>query len=101
VPEYRTVCPLDELSPGSGRLFEWNGRQIALLNADGTIYAIDDTCLHAGGPLHEGSVLDGKVICPWHHWEFDLSDGACALNPCHKLDVYRVRVIDEQVQILI
>lgn len=99
VAEYRTVCPIEELPPGSGRLFRYGGKDIALFNIDGVIRAMEDTCLHAGGPLHEGTILDGMIICPWHHWEFDPRDGSCALNPYHKLAVYETRVQDGQVQI--
>ena len=97
--EYRTVCAIEELPPGSGRLFQADGKDVAVFNLDGEILAIEDTCLHAGGPLHEGSILDGKIVCPWHHWEFDLHDGSCALNPFHKLAVYATRVEDGQVQV--
>jgi nitrite reductase (NADH) small subunit len=100
VAEYRTVCRVDELNAGEGRLFEWEGRQIAVFSAgEGRYYAIDDTCLHAGGPLHEGGLIGTSVVCPWHHWEFDLEDGSCSLNPFHKLAVYRVREREGEVQV--
>ena len=31
-----------------------------------TIHALHDVCAHAGGPLHEGTVVDGCIECPWH-----------------------------------
>lgn len=93
---YTTVCRLDELPPGTSRLVRG---KVALFNAGGELYAIDDTCLHAGGPLHEGSVRGTTVTCPWHHWEFDLRDGSCALNPYHRLACYPVRVVDGEVQV--
>ena len=97
--EYRTVCRVEELPPGNGRLLRWDGCDIAVFNVDGSFFAIEDTCMHAGGPLHEGSILDGKVICPWHHWEFDPRDGSCALNPHHKLACYETRIRDGEVQV--
>ena len=99
MPGYRTVCPIDEFPPGTSRLFQCEGKDIAIFRTDDGFRAIDDTCLHAGGPLHEGSILEGKVICPWHHWEFDLDDGSCGLNPYHKLDCFEVRVRDGLVEI--
>ena len=97
--EYRTVCRIDELPPGTGRLFRCEGADIALFNVDGALYAVEDTCLHAGGPLHEGSLRATTVICPWHHWEYDLRDGSCALNPNHKLACYEVRAQAGDVQV--
>jgi nitrite reductase (NADH) small subunit len=99
VVEYRRVCPIEELPPGTGRLFRWEGVDVAVFHVDGELFAIEDTCLHAGGPLHEGSIVGTHVVCPWHHWEFDLRDGSCALNPHHKLDCYEVRVTDGVVEI--
>lgn len=100
--EYGTVCRFEELSEGEGRLFQWEGKDIAVFLAkDGAVHAMEDTCLHAGGPLHEGGLLGTNVVCPWHHWEFDLRDGSCALNPYHKLAVYKVRVREGEVEILV
>jgi len=101
VAEYRTVCRIDELPEGEGRLLEWDGKHVAVFLAGGEYYAIDDTCLHAGGPLHEGGLDGTTVVCPWHHWEFDLKDGSCALNPFHKLEIYEVRVREGEVQVLV
>ncbi|MGA8636153.1 MAG: Rieske (2Fe-2S) protein, partial [Candidatus Dormiibacterota bacterium] len=38
-------------------------------------------CTHAGGPLNEGTVEDGEVVCPWHGSRFRLSDGAVLGGP--------------------
>jgi nitrite reductase/ring-hydroxylating ferredoxin subunit len=101
VAEYRTVCRIEELSAGEGRRFDWDGKRLAVFFTGAEYYAIDDTCLHAGGPLHEGGLQGTTVVCPWHHWEFDLKDGSCALNPHHKLDVYMVREREGEVQVLL
>ena len=97
--EYRTVCSTDELPPGEGRLFRCDGKDVAVFNLDGRYHAMEDTCLHAGGPLHQGTILGTKIICPWHHWEFDLRDGSCSLNPHHKLACYEVRVVGGEIQV--
>jgi len=61
VPSYRPVCRANELPPGEARLVEVDGKAIALFNVGGALHAIEDTCLHAGGPLHEGT-LDGTTV---------------------------------------
>jgi nitrite reductase/ring-hydroxylating ferredoxin subunit len=56
-------------------------RVVALFNVDGVFYALDGVCPHAGGPLGEG-ILRGKIVtCPWHGWQFDVSNGQNCLNP--------------------
>ncbi|MDX1943858.1 MAG: NAD(P)H-dependent oxidoreductase [Pirellulaceae bacterium] len=46
------------------------GQPIALSYLDGQFGAISGTCLHVGGPLGEGTIQNGYVVCPWHHWMF-------------------------------
>ena len=48
-----------------------NGKQVCVVNLNGEIHAMENTCLHMGGPLGEGVIEDGKVICPWHGWAWD------------------------------
>ena len=46
-----------------------------------TVHALHDVCAHAGGPLHEGRVVDGCVECPWHASRFRLTDGLPRQGP--------------------
>src|SRR5436309_1879019 len=48
------VASLSELQPGICKTVEAGGKTLALFNVDGTVYALDNTCLHRGGPLGEG-----------------------------------------------
>lgn len=81
-----------EIPPGQIREFQLDGHTVAIANLGGTFYAIDNTCLHRGGPLGQG-VLDGqKVTCPWHGWQFDVTNGRAALNPAVGVGCYRTEV---------
>jgi len=99
VVEYRAVCRAEEVAPGTGRLVEIDGKAIALFNVGGAFHAMEDTCLHAGGPLHEGALEGPIVTCPWHAWEFDVRSGRCDLNPKVTLSCFDVRVRDGTVEI--
>ncbi len=44
---------------------------------DGCSFEIQRFCPHAGSDLSEAEVVDGKIVCPGHHWHFDLKDGSC------------------------
>jgi len=48
----------------AGKLVEAAGERIAVFNAGGKYWAIDDTCPHRGGPLSEGILVEDEVICP-------------------------------------
>ena len=75
MPGYVKVASTSEVIPGQAKMVEVEGKKIALFNVDGSIYAIDDTCTHRGGPLSKG-VLEGKqVTCPWHGATFDVTTG--------------------------
>ena len=75
------VAQTDELSPGSGKVVEADGRSIALFNVEGTFYAIDNTCSHRGGPLGEGELNGESVTCPWHGANFNVKTGAVTGPP--------------------
>ena len=75
------VAEVSDVAPGEMRAVEAAGRSIALANVEGTIYAIDNACLHRGGPLGEGDLDGTAVICPWHGWRWDVRTGKNANNP--------------------
>lgn len=64
----------------------------AICNVDGTVTALSGVCLHEGGPLGQGNIADGRVICPWHGWEFDCRTGANPDNPAERVGTYQVKV---------
>jgi nitrite reductase (NADH) small subunit len=71
--------------------FECGERTVCVANVNGEIRAMDNECLHNGGPLGQGVIEGGKVICPWHGWAWDAKTGAADV-PGVKLAVYPVKV---------
>ena len=94
------VADAKQLAPGNATVVEFDGNRIAVFNVGGTFYAIDDTCPHAGGPLSEGQVDGGKVICPWHDAEFDLKTGDVLAPPAFEgVKSYKVVVEGDEVKV--
>ena len=92
----RTV-KVGELPAGSIRELQVEGKAVAVANVAGKIYAINNTCLHRGGPLGQG-MLEGKIVtCPWHGWQFDVTNGKVVQNPAAGVDCYPVDVRGEDV----
>lgn len=87
----------DMPGPGEAKEFEVNGRLMCVANVDGVYAAMDNVCVHRGGPLGQGSVERGKIVCPWHGWEFDPLTGAAVHNPEHRTSIYELRVEGEDV----
>jgi len=69
--------------------FSCGDKTICVANVNGEISAMDNICLHRGGPLGQGVVEDGKVICPWHGWGWDIKTGEA--GPGVKVAVYPVK----------
>jgi 3-phenylpropionate/trans-cinnamate dioxygenase ferredoxin subunit len=65
---------------GEHRVYEVEGRMVAVYNVQDVLYAIEDTCTHDGNPLSDGPVEGTEVICPRHGARFCLRTGA-ALGP--------------------
>lgn len=78
--------PLDE-----GRTFRVADTLVAIFRArDGRVFATQAACPHRGGPLADGLVGAGKVICPLHAYAFELATGQPLENSCAKLRTYPV-----------
>ncbi|OGW78535.1 MAG: hypothetical protein A2Z83_04205 [Omnitrophica bacterium GWA2_52_8] len=88
-----------DIPADTGYYVDLQGRDIALYNVEGQIHAMDAICPHQGGPLHEGSMTDGKAMCPWHGWEFDIKTGACVFNDAIKQQVYKAVEKDGDIYI--
>lgn len=91
------VASVADVPPGHARVVEANGRALALVNVEGTFFAIDNACAHRGGPLGEGDVEGAVVSCPWHAWRWDVRTGANVNNPAVKVACFPVAVEDGAV----
>jgi nitrite reductase/ring-hydroxylating ferredoxin subunit/uncharacterized membrane protein len=64
------------------------------------VFALKETCSHAGGPLSEGKLDGDTIVCPWHGSAFRLSDGAVRHGPSATRQVaYRARINADQVEV--
>lgn len=83
-----------------GKLVEVQGRKLAVFNLEGKLYAIDNACTHVGGPLAEGKVANGEVICPWHGSRFEIKTGAVTHGPARTgVKSHSVRVTGDNVEV--
>jgi NAD(P)H-dependent nitrite reductase small subunit len=94
-----TSLKLDDLPVGQSRCLELGELQIGLFRNNEGLFAIDNICPHRGAPLHDGFVGDGQVTCPWHQWQFQLSDGVCRNIPNIRIPTFAVEVRDGAIWI--
>ena len=97
--EFVTVARVGDIPPGQGRRFTVNERMIALFNLDGALHAVDNICLHRGGPLAEGPVAKGVVTCPWHGWQYDIGTGTMIQDPRVGVTKHETRVVGDEIQV--
>ncbi len=82
----------NDFPEGQGKVVEAGGKTLAVFNAGGKFYAIDNACLHQGGPLGEGKLEDKVVTCPWHGWRFNVETGVSPVNPSFKVATYKTKL---------
>jgi len=61
---------------------------------NGQISVLSNVCPHQEGPLAEGTVEEGRIVCPWHGWSFDPLTGTERLNPSEHAKVYASKIVD-------
>lgn len=94
------VCAEALVRDGEVRVVTCGDRRIALSKIDGELYAIDDVCSHDAGPLGEGSLIAGRVICPRHGAAFDPKTGkALTLPAVRDVGSYEVTVEGNDVYV--
>jgi nitrite reductase/ring-hydroxylating ferredoxin subunit/uncharacterized membrane protein len=103
---YQAVLPAADLSPDRPRRVEvWDEAARAMIGIvlvlhDGRIHAMGSRCSHMGGPLDEGWVQDGGLVCPWHGSRYCLATGRVLDGPSTAPQPrYDVRVRDGQVEV--
>jgi nitrite reductase/ring-hydroxylating ferredoxin subunit len=73
---WRRVARVSEVPPGAVRRVVVERIEIALVNLDGELFAVDDVCTHAFASLSEGALVGGELECPLHGGCFDVRTGA-------------------------
>ena len=90
---YIKIATQSELpAEGEAKEFSCGDRTICVANVNGTISAMDNVCLHRGGPLGQGIIEGNKVVCPWHGWQWDPKTGQSAQDPNAKIAVYAMKI---------
>ena len=84
---------------GEAREFPCGDKVICVANVNGLFSALDNVCLHRGGPLGQGMIEGDKLVCPWHGWQYDPKTGEATHNPAAKVAVYPIKVENDEVMI--
>jgi 3-phenylpropionate/trans-cinnamate dioxygenase ferredoxin subunit len=92
------VAAIDDVAPGTSVRVDVDGAPVCLVNLDGTVHAIHDTCTHALEGLAGGYIEDGRIECPRHGAFFDIATGRAVTPPATlPLPTFAVEVRDGRV----
>lgn len=92
------LCKVQELpAEGEAKEFALGSRMLCVARVNGELAALDNVCLHRGGPLGQGTIEGGKIVCPWHGWAFDPKTGEAGHSKLAKVQTFPISVEGDQV----
>ena len=94
-----SVGRVSDFAPGAGKMVDVNGRHVAIFRLGDDFYAIDNLCLHRGGPLCEGAIVNGVVTCPWHGWSYEIKTGTLVQDPRVGVSRHEVSITGDEVSV--
>jgi nitrite reductase (NADH) small subunit len=93
MPKFVKLTTTPELPPiNEAQELPCGQKNICIANVEGDYRAMENICLHRGGPLGQGMVEGGKVICPWHGWAWDTKTGQSSQSSSTKIEVYPLKI---------
>lgn len=91
------VADASAIPDGGRKIVQVEGLSIGVFHHKGGWYALRNSCVHRGGPVATGSLVDDTLYCPWHGFPFDVISGQCLLDPSARLETYAVAVREGRV----
>lgn len=94
------VCDESDIREGFARIKVLpNGERVAVFKQDGKLSAISNACAHQNGPLGEGRVIDCLVTCPWHGFQYDVTNGRSPAPFTEVIPTYNLRLTGSSVEV--
>ena len=91
---------IDEIPDGDKRKVRIGDADVVLVRQGESVCALAERCAHLGGPLSEGEVRDGTIICPWHQSQYRLTNGHVVHGPStYDQPCYATRVSDGFIEV--
>ena len=98
--EWVKVCNAKEMKEGFAKIVKIsNTERAAVFLHEGKVSAISNACAHQNGPLGEGKIIRCLVTCPWHGFQYDVTNGRSPAPFTEMVPTYNVKVENEDVLI--
>lgn len=101
--EYKLGININVLEDSRPVAASAGGKEFAVVKVEGVVRVLDGVCTHEGGPLGEGSIDNGELICPWHSGAFDVETGKADEDTHWVTDIntYKTRVDSKDGEIYV
>jgi nitrite reductase/ring-hydroxylating ferredoxin subunit/uncharacterized membrane protein len=98
--EFTPVVPVAEVPENAPTKVMLGPTALVVVRRGDAVFALKETCSHAGGPLSEGQLKGDNIECPWHFSQFRLADGSVRHGPAATRQVrYAARVNAGQIEV--
>lgn len=89
--------PMEGFRRGKGKVVKIDHVDVAVFNLERGWFAIKDACPHMGASLADGRLEEGRIVCRWHDWSFDLAtgEGDSQRRACAR--VYELKINDGHI----
>jgi len=99
VNAFVVVGRVSAFAPGGAAMVTVSGRHVALFRLGDQFFALDNMCLHRGGPLCEGPIDNEVVTCPWHGWSYQIRTGTMVQDPRVGVSKHDVQIAGDEIAI--
>ncbi|MDX2247227.1 MAG: ferric reductase-like transmembrane domain-containing protein [Bacteroidia bacterium] len=93
------VCEVNEISDKRAKMVLIGKENIAIFRYGNKLSALSNVCKHQNGPLGEGKIVNGCVVCPWHGYEYKPEDGTSPPPFKEKVATYNLRLVGSAVYV--
>lgn len=91
------VCAVGDIPDNRARTVCLSGERVAVFKYNGQVSAVSNVCRHQNGPLGDGKVVGGCIVCPWHGYEYEPASGRAPAPFTERLPTFDVRVFNGRV----
>ncbi|MDQ4100317.1 MAG: non-heme iron oxygenase ferredoxin subunit [Chloroflexota bacterium] len=100
--QYVTVAKVGDLEPGELMYVEVGDEPVCLINLEGELFALNDTCTHEEASLSDGTIEGDEIECPLHGGAFNIRTGEPVAFPVVvPVETYGVRIVGDEVQVAV
>ena len=97
---FTKIGQLSDIPNGAVKVFTVDDRDIAVCNANGSLYAMDNFCSHDDAPLDQGELDGCEIECPRHGARFNVENGAVTEGPAVlPLETFEIRVSGDDIEV--